>query len=182
MLPDNFVKLDEKYGGRGSKWDVTFGLSGSNEVKLGFYYRGKPLFEADAIIFRRLMSQAQGTLFVDKGISSYSVQEKQLLEEMEYILDNAGENQVFNRCQGELPRFRLERLETVLIKNRPMLLMQGAYQSKNGIDNVIYCLMFERDKNHKDCNIEEVYLQARTKELFKKYFPDFEKSIESINL
>ncbi len=180
-LPKHFFKVEETHGGRGSRWQIIYGASIRKDVQIGFFYRGVSLDPIDTSIFRRLLGNVPNLIFFHKSNGVYSVREKKLLQELKDILDNAGDNQVINLDSNFVPQFYLESLETVRIKERPMLLIKGYYLSlERKPTNYLYALLFDRDSQSPHCFAEEIFFQASTKELYNKYFLEFKKSLESI--
>ncbi len=180
-LPDRFFKLEESHGGRGLKWFLVYSTSTKKEVQIGFYYRGVGLDSRSTLVFRQLLSQPAKLIFNHQSSENYSSGDKNLIESLRQILDNAADNQVTNTDSDYVPYFYLETLETTKIKERPVLVIKGQYLgSQSKPTGYLYTLLFDRDNKSNHCHIEEIFFQASSKDLFDRQFVDFNKSLESI--
>lgn len=173
--------MEETHGGRGLKWLIIYGPSIKKDVQIGFYYRGVGLDSIATPVYRDLLNKTPNLIFFHKSAGNYSDREKKLLTDLKYILDNAADNQVLTDGTDFVPFFYLESLETLKVKERPMLLIKGHYLSlERKPTNYLYSLMFDRDPKSVACHIEEIFFQASSKDLYEKHFADFKKSLETI--
>lgn len=181
-LPKNFELVKEEYSTFAANWVIIYSPINEKLVEIGLIYDGKPLYIDDAEFFRSIINKQAQVLFLNQPDGTFFEQEKDLVSKLTFIMGKTGNNQVTNQRVGlNGPEFYLERLETLLVNGRRALSVKGYFQSpEESVQNHYYGLLFERKRNSKECDMEEIYFQAHTQELYDKYFFDFTTSLKSI--
>ena len=105
------------------------------------------------------------------------------IRSLESALGNAGNNQITNSSSGVSgPRFYLEKIHVIDLSSKPVMAVQGYFHGFDGqVHNHYMGIFFDATPDDRDyCQIEEIVFQAPTWELFGKYFPQFQKTLNSI--
>ncbi len=181
-IPETFVVSKERYADFASSWMICYSPVGEENVEIGLVYRGKPVYIDDAVLFRSIVNKSDQKLFESDSSGQDFEKDKSLLKSMTFILGKMGNNQLTNTEKGVFgPEFYLERLETILLNGRRALSIKGHFQGPDlSIHNYYYGLLYERKRSSEKCDIEEVFFQAHSQELYDKYFFDFAATLKSI--
>jgi hypothetical protein len=181
QLPADFEFGQDLLGGMGLNWLKSYQAVENKDVQISLFYRGTPNTAESVAGFRFLLSM-QGVLFdVDKG--DPDEQTRKRICSLETALGNAGNNQITNKASGiSGPRFFLEKIHVINLNSKSVMAIQGYFHGYDGeVHNHYMGVFFDATPDDKTyCQIEEVVFQAPTWELFERYFPQFQKTLNSI--
>lgn len=152
-------------------------------VRMELFYRGLPVSEDAGASFRKILKLAPKVIFNRQIKSEPTTVETQCITELIEVLGNVGNNQITNKQIGfRGPAFILNRLEVLPWSGKPLITTRGYFQDpeNNNMINEFYGFFIDADPNDTACNIEEIYLEAATEELYKQYLPAFKQSLNSI--
>lgn len=179
-LPDDFVKGEERAGGMGNNWRKTFHPKDKSDVSITSLYRGSAAFAPSGRAFRALLAQPSALIYSPDNNSH--PQAKTIISSIAPALGNVGDNQITNLETNERsPEFYLQRLETLELNQRRVLVIYGIFHDINKKPHNYYIGVFiDAEPKAKECRIEEVIFEAQTRELYEQYHGLFEDSIKTI--
>ena len=161
----------------------SFSPANNSAVNITLFYRGFPLSESAAASFKRALSNSPQVIFDAQNNPSPEELAIELVCNLEEVLGNVGNNQITNTGTGPLaPPFVLNRLEAMIWNNKPILAARGTfYDPEEGKPLNEFCGFFVYVPDAQgNSNVEEIYLEAQTKDLFFKYLPAFTDCLKSI--
>ncbi len=181
-FPDNFVQGEALIGGMCNNWRRSFHPTDDRSVEITLLYRGRPMSDLDAISFRFLFEKPPYTVFSKDSNHLVHRTSVSTLASLRECLGNAANNQVLNYEVGLFgPRFHIEEAKTFILSGRFVLGVSGWYHSQDfQFRNQYTGIFFDGAPGSEYCPVEEVYLQAETKQGFDYYLPIFQKCLESI--
>ena len=181
QLPADFEFGQDLTGGIALNWLKSYHAVANRDVQISLFYRGTAS-PADSIVGFRKLLKTQGVVF-DNANGDADSKTAQTIESLNAALGNAGNNQITNKAVGVTgPRFFLEKIHVILLNAKPVMAVQGYFHSYDGtIDNYYMGIFFDGSpEDEKYCRIEEVVFQAPSWALFEKYFPSFQKTLNTI--
>lgn len=176
-MPSGFELMEETRGGMGMNWLRVYSPKQMEDVRISLFYRGAPELAEYARVFRSVL-QTPAVLFDDlSGPNDEGAQAR--VRSIQSCLGNAGNNQITNPDNA---RFVLEKIQTINLCGRPVMAVQGYFYGPDGqTDNNYMGIFYDATPNDKEyCKIEEVVFEASNWDLFEKYFPEFQKTLNSI--
>lgn len=179
-LPQGFVPGAEETGTRGRNWLRSYHPAGTDAVQLTMAYSGFPLNERESQSLRAILASEPRDIFVkDAKCDEAARLEAELLSP---ALGNAGNNQISNTEAGYAgPIFELERLSLVQLDVRTVVRAWGWFHSTDRIPkNHFTGIFFDASPDQPEARIEELYLQARSQELFDEHRAGFEMMLASV--
>ncbi len=183
ILPDDWVEVEAVQGRRSEQTVRSFAPKNDLAVRIELFYRGLPVSEEAAIALRKTLSVAPKLLFDLNSKSELSTADLQLIEGLEEVLGNIGNNQIVNKQKGRRgPPFVLLKLEALIWNDRPLLGARGYFKNPENNKRVSEFCGFFINAKPKDasCIVEEIYLQAPSEELQMKYLPAFQQGLSSL--
>lgn len=185
-LPDSFAKGESLHGGRGTNWRKVFhprNKRDTSDVSISAFFRGRAVIDDEAKAFRVLLRQPPGVVFsAQKDTDCCHPQAESIIKAMIDALGQAGNNQLTNQERGIFgPHFFLQRMETVELKKRKVMIVYGIFHDAemNPLNHYVG-LFVDADPNSSDCRIEELVFEAFSNAQYEKCRPDFEKALKSI--
>jgi len=176
---------EERKPGSGMPQAVTrlFSPTDAKEVRLKLFYRGLPLSKSSSEAFRKALKLVPKVLFDDSGTNESSAFARQTICSLRDSLGNVGTNQITNTDTGlNGASFSLKRLEALILNGKPVLKAFGLFiNPTSGEHYNAYCgIFFDTSQNEQTCTVEEIFLEANTKDLYSQALPEFETCLSSI--
>lgn len=177
-LPQGFELMEETRGGMGMNWLRVYSPKGVSGLSISLFYRGAPELVDYARVFRGLLKNPS-VIFDDQNGPNGDDTTIARVRSIQSCLGNAGNNQIAN---PENSRFYLEKIQTINLCGRPVMAVQGYFFGPDGQpDNNYMGVFYDATPDDRElCRIEEIVFEASTWELFEKYFPEFQKTLNSI--
>lgn len=179
-LPENFDLSTEQSGGIGDSWLLSCKSRRYDNVEFALFYRGTPCAADGVVSFRKLL-EAPKIVFNSNDTTDGDAG---LIHNLSRVLGNASNNQITNKITGKHgPKFFLECLEVTELNQKNVLYVTGYFHGPEGEVDYHYMGVFidASPEDQKKCHIEEVLFQAPDMALFRKFMPDFSKSLQSIS-
>jgi len=161
----------------------TFAPASETKVKIGLLNEGVPVGKAATEAFRKLIGSGQRIVFDDTKQKKPSAADQQLMGKAAPAFGNIGNNQIVNEMTGPCgPVFNLERVEVLVWNGRPVLAIRGWFcNPESGTRINAYCgFLVDLNAGETECQIEQIYIEASTENLYLQYLPAFEQSMRSI--
>ncbi len=182
-LPQEFVKGEEYINAFGPSWNVTYNPRETDDVEICFLYSGSPISNFGSTGLRLLLEKPPHVVVHTKGREQTLPDTKvSLLCELEEVLGNAGNNQITNQKKGAAgPRFHLDKIETLDLNMRRVLVVTGWFHNHEGkMQNNYQGIFFDGSPTQDSCAVEEIIFQTRTHALFDEYWDQFKSALLTI--
>lgn len=179
-MPDAFSEHSEQIGGLGGdNWTHSYRIPKERYPEISCRYSGFPLYEDDETAFRNLLKQGDGIVFEQANPQYCNKTNLDLVRQVSPALGNSGSNQIANPDGG--PMFNLKKMEVRHINGRPVLHVLGWFQDLQMEPKVyLSCVFIDADAKSEKCRVEELYFQSYPLDIFDKYLPEFEKTLDTI--
>lgn len=182
-LPEGFLKGEELVGGLGNNWTCKFHPQNDPEVDLSLYYRGRPIVGTHAKNFRDMLRRPPQFIFAASDFIPATELETNLVASLSVAMGNSGNNQLSNKAAGTAgSRFFLETMQIRSVKNKHALAVTGYFHDADGELNLAFRGLFYEAKPGDDsgCDVEEIFMQAPSRELLDRYTEAFEAMLATI--
>lgn len=182
VLPEDFQAGVDTRGGAGHSWTRIFFAKETPAVELKFRFRGIKTSGNDAKAFYDAVRRPPQLIFAHSDFIPPTILEKNLVKSLGGALGNAGNNQLTNETTGlSGPRFFLESLQVVELKQKHALLVAGYFHNPEGEFSQAFRGIFFQAGSYEDgLPIEEIFIQAPSKELLERYKKSFDAMLDTI--
>lgn len=172
LISNEWFELPQEPDPLREGWSRSFVLTGGEDVKLAFSYRGTPVDQSSASAFREILDE-KPALIGDEKLSPQEIIKVQSV--LGY--NTAGNNQYTNSNEpgsGTGPVFDLIEANTRRVVSRPVLYIRGGFRSGRQYVGIFY------DTDGKGKFIEEFMLHANSKKLLQLHLDKFESALGTI--
>lgn len=146
-------------------------------VTINVFFRGTPINQTSAAVLKKILHENTAA----KSPVGLSVEEIVELSQV-FGRNTVGDNQYTNEAAKgtyDYHVFHMASAQVASLQGRPVLKVRGTFQDEHGSPTSEYCgYLFPSLTDNS--RVEEIFLQAPSKELFDRYFSAFEDSLHTL--
>jgi hypothetical protein len=183
ILPAGWLEEPCEEGTIGFRSLRIFHPPDSPDVRMEFLYRGLPVDETVTKAFRKLLDTTPHLVFDRSNLVKPTETDLALFKQLRDLLGNAGNNQLVNTRTDYLgPSFIAERIDTLAWNGKNVLAVRGWFRDAESDVRVYdFCGLFiDGNPPDPECQVEEIFLEASSQELYLRHLPSFQQSLKSL--
>jgi len=163
--------------------DRVFTPADSPEVRIEIFSRGLPVDKKTSTAFREILKTSPCIIFEQKKEQQPTAADVKIFTQIKDVLGNAGNNQIINTEKGfRGPSFIVEKAEVLNWSGKNLFALRGWFRDTDEDRRVNdFCGFFiDTNPNDPECQVEEIFLEAKDEKEFLRYLPTFKECLSTI--
>lgn len=182
-LPSDWLEARSNPNMVGAAQTRVFSPSNGADVRIEIFSPTIPLNEKVSVAFRDVLKAAPSLIFERRDGQSPTPSAKKVLDQLQEVLGNAGNNQIINVRTDYLgASFIMERIDSLAWNGVNVLAVRGWFRDpEEDLRLNDFCGIFvDSNPLQSECRVQEIFLEAPSEEVFLRYLPTFKESLDTI--